>query len=174
MQTSSNKRNNNIRPGSKFLFSHPAHFLSLGFGAGLSPKAPGTMGTLVAVPIYIVMAQFLDHLTYAIVTLAIVIFGFWICGVTERALGSHDHGSIVWDEIAGFLVTMYLAPVTWWSVVAGFVLFRAFDIAKPFPISWFDKELKGGFGTVMDDIAAGVFAWLCLQGLLFAKASYFV
>ena len=131
------------------------------------------MGTLVALPIYFLMAQYLDSLSYALATLAIITLGFWICGITERALGSHDHGSIVWDEIAGFLVTMFLAPVTWWSIIAGFVLFRAFDIAKPFPISWFDKELKGGFGTVMDDVVAGVFAWLCLQALLLVDPGTF-
>lgn len=157
-------------PDLKFLFSHPAHFLSLGFGAGLSPKAPGTIGTLVAVPVYLVMARYLDHVTYAMVVLGIIALGFWICGITERALGSHDHGSIVWDEIAGFLVTMYLAPVTVWSIFAGFVLFRIFDIAKPFPVSWLDRELEGGFGTVMDDVVAGIFAWICLQAILFAVA----
>lgn len=151
----------------KFLFAHPAHFFSLGFGSGLFPKAPGTAGTVVGIPVYLLLAAYLDSTQYAIATAVVIVFGFWVCGITERAIGEHDHGSIVWDEIAGYLITMFLAPTTWWSVLAGFLLFRLFDIWKPYPISWVEQRFNGGVGTMMDDVVAGLFAWLALQMILY-------
>lgn len=159
--------NKKVEPDLRFLLSHPAHFLSLGFGAGLFPRAPGTAGTVVAIPLYLLLAGTESVLIYAIVTLLIIVIGVWICGYTERELGSHDHSSIVWDEIAGFLITMFMAPLAWWSVLAGFLLFRLFDIVKPYPVSWFDTHLQGGFGTMIDDVMAGVYAWFVLQVLLY-------
>ena len=156
-----------IKPDLQLLFSHPAHFLALGFGAGLAPKAPGTFGTLVAIPIFILMSLFLGHAAYLALTVALVVLGIWVCDITDKTLGTNDHGAIVWDEITGFLLTMFMAPVTWWSVLAGFLLFRFFDIVKPFPISWFDKHLKGGVGTMLDDVLAGIYAWFCLQAGMF-------
>lgn len=148
------------------LLLHPAHFLSLGFGSGLLPKAPGTFGTLAAIPLYLLMSYYLTNVLYAIVTVAMLVIGIWICDITERAIGTHDHGSIVWDEVVGFLITMLFAPVSWWTVLAGFVLFRLFDILKPFPISWLDRHMQGGLGTMMDDVAAGIMAWASLQLVL--------
>jgi len=162
-----------IKPDIQLLFSHPAHFLAFGFGAGLAPKAPGTFGTLVAIPIYILMSLFLGPAAYLALTLVLIVLGIWVCDVTDKALGTNDHGAIVWDEITGFLLTMFLAPLTWWSVLAGFLLFRVFDILKPFPISWFDKNLKGGFGTMLDDVLAGIYAWFCLQAGIFFLSDLF-
>lgn len=148
------------------LLLHPAHFLSLGFGSGLLPKAPGTFGTLAAIPVYLLMAHYLTSITYALATLAMLVIGIWICGITERALGTHDHGSIVWDEIVGLLITMYLAPLAWWTILLGFLFFRLFDILKPFPISWLDRNMRGGLGTMIDDVVAGILAWISLQLVL--------
>jgi len=152
------------------LLLHPAHFLSLGFGSGLLPKAPGTFGTLAAIPLYLLMSHYLTNVLYVIVTVAMLVIGIWICGMTEKAIGIHDHGSIVWDEVVGFLITMLFAPVTWWTVLAGFLLFRLFDILKPFPVSWLDRHMQGGLGTMMDDVAAGVLAWVSLQLLLWLQS----
>lgn len=159
--------NKTIKPDLQLLLSHPAHFLALGFGTGLAPKAPGTFGTLAAIPLYILMSLFLNHVAYLAVTAVLLVLGIWVCGITDKALGSSDHGAIVWDEITGFLLTMFMAPLAWWSVVAGFLLFRFFDILKPFPISWFDKHVKGGTGTMLDDVLAGIYAWFCLQAGIF-------
>ena len=159
--------NKTVRPDFHLLFSHPAHFLAFGFGSGLAPRAPGTVGTLAAIPIYIPMSLYLGHTGYLAVTIILAVLGIWICGIADRALGTSDHGAIVWDEITGFLITMFMAPLAWWSVLAGFVLFRFFDILKPFPISWFDKNLKGGAGTMLDDVLAGTYAWFCLQAGIF-------
>jgi len=156
-----------VKPDLQLLFSHPAHFLAFGFGAGLAPKAPGTFGTLIAIPIFILMGIFLDHVAYLALTVALVVLGIWVCDITDKTLGTNDHGAIVWDEITGYLLTMFMAPVNWWAILAGFLLFRLFDIVKPFPISWFDKHLKGGFGTMFDDVLAGVYAWFCLQAGMF-------
>jgi phosphatidylglycerophosphatase A len=159
-----------IRPDSRLLLSHPAHFLALGFGAGLAPRAPGTFGTLAAIPLYILMSLYLNQPAYLALTIVLAILGIWVCGVTDKALGASDHGAIVWDEITGFLLTMFMAPLAWWSVLAGFLLFRFFDILKPFPISWFDKHVKGGVGTMLDDVLAGIYAWFCLQAGIFFLA----
>jgi len=159
--------NHTSKPDKRLLFSSPAHFLALGFGSGLVPKAPGTAGTVAAIPVYLLMAIYLKPAVYLLATVGLIVLGFWICDQTNKALGSHDHGAIVWDEITGFLLTMFMAPVAWWSILAGFVLFRLFDIVKPFPISWFDRHLKGGFGVMVDDVLAGIYAWFCLQAGLF-------
>ncbi len=144
------------------LFSHPLNFFSLGFGAGLAPFAPGTLGTLVAVPLYLLMAG-LSLPAYLLITLATVLAGVWFCDVTARDLGVHDHSGIVWDEIAGFLITMIAAPEGWHWIIAGFAIFRLFDILKPWPIRWFDQHVHGGFGIMLDDVLAGVMSLLVLQ-----------
>jgi phosphatidylglycerophosphatase A len=141
--------------------SNPIHLLAFGFGSGLLPKAPGTYGTLVGIPIYLLIEPL--PLTYyaALVGLAFII-GIWLCEVTSRDLGVHDHGGIVWDEIVGYLVTMVFAPTGWIWLLLGFLLFRFFDILKPWPIRWIDKQVRGGFGIMVDDLIAGVFAAGCL------------
>ncbi|SES68501.1 phosphatidylglycerophosphatase A family protein [Thalassotalea agarivorans] len=144
-----------------FKLSDPVHFLALGFGSGLAPKAPGTFGTLAAIPLVLLMA-YLPALEYAAVMSVAIVFGVYLCGKTARDVGVHDHGAIVWDEIAGLMVTMFMMPITWQSVALGFVLFRIFDILKPWPISLLDKKVHGGLGIMLDDILAGAMAWLIM------------
>jgi phosphatidylglycerophosphatase A len=143
---------------------NPIHLLALGFGSGAAPKAPGTCGTLVAVLIYWPLSQ-LSPEHYLLMLLVTSVMGIYICGQTAKELGVHDHGSIVWDEFVGFWITMFAAPVGWVWVVVGFVLFRFFDIIKPWPISWIDKNITGGFGIMLDDVIAGVMAAGVLQGI---------
>ncbi|WP_426358459.1 phosphatidylglycerophosphatase A family protein [Pseudocolwellia sp. HL-MZ19] len=146
----------------KFTLSNPIHFLALGFGSGLSPKAPGTFGTVVAIPVFLLFT-FFTPLIYAIATLVVCIAGIYICGKTAEDVGVHDHGAIVWDEIAGYLITMFLVPVSWQSILVGFILFRIFDIFKPWPISYLDKYVHGGFGIMIDDVVAGLMALACMH-----------
>ena len=147
------------------LLKNPLHFLSLGFGSGLAPWAPGTFGTLAALPLYLLM-QPLPLAAYLLITLLAMLLGFYLCGETARALGVHDHSGIVWDEIVGYMITMAAVPLDWKWVVAGFVLFRFFDIVKPWPIKWIDSKVSGGIGIMLDDVLAGVFAWLGLQVII--------
>lgn len=151
-------------PNSRFLFAHPAHFLALGFGAGLAPKAPGTWGTLAAFPLYFAMS-FLSPAAYWAWAVFFVIGGVWVCDRAGKALGVHDHGGIVWDEIAAFLLVLPCAPMTWWGYVLAFALFRLFDIWKPFPIGWFDAKVKGGLGVMLDDLLAAGYAVAVLWGV---------
>lgn len=147
----------------KQIVSDPVLFLAFGFGSGLAKKAPGTFGTLAAVPLYLALVQAQSLIVYSVVTLLVIFTGVWICGQAAEKLGEHDFGGIVWDEIAGFLVTMWLVPFTWQAVALGFILFRVFDIVKPWPIRWIDHQVHGGLGIMLDDVLAGVFA----GGLLF-------
>jgi len=140
----------------------PVNFLALGFGSGLSRYAPGTMGTLVAVPFYLLL-QPLSLVAYVAVAIAITLIGIWICDRSANTLGVHDHPGIVWDEIAGYLITMIAAPTGWQWVILGFVLFRLFDIWKPWPIKVIDRQVGGGFGIMLDDVVAALFAWGVLQ-----------
>ncbi|MCK5875828.1 MAG: phosphatidylglycerophosphatase A [Alcanivoracaceae bacterium] len=144
---------------------NPVHFLAFGFGSGLSPKAPGTMGTLAALPVWYLLAQ-LPLAGYLAGLLLVIAVGPYLCGKTARDLGVHDHGGIVWDEIAGFLLTMLLVPVSVWTALVGFALFRLFDIVKPWPIGWLDKHVHGGTGIMLDDLVAALYAGGCIQGLL--------
>jgi phosphatidylglycerophosphatase A len=145
-----------------FNLTNPIHFLALGFGSGLAPKAPGTFGTLAAVLLFFLMSG-LTPLVYGLLVLVVCISGIYICGKAASDVGVHDHGAIVWDEFAGFFITMFMVPVSWQSVLVGFILFRIFDIAKPWPISIADKKLTGGFGIMFDDVLAGLFALVIMQ-----------
>ncbi|HEX9391831.1 MAG TPA: phosphatidylglycerophosphatase A [Usitatibacteraceae bacterium] len=147
-----------MRPDRQFLLKHPAHFLALGFGAGLATRAPGTWGTLVALPFYL-LANALGGAS-AVLLLAVIFFvvGVWAAALTGRALGVADHGGIVIDEIAAFLLVLALTPPGWPWVGVAFLLFRLFDIAKPWPIYIADKHIKGGFGVMFDDILAAAYA----------------
>ncbi len=140
------------------VWSDPIHFLAFGFGSGLAPKAPGTFGTVAAIPVYLLLSLLAPLPVYLVITALFSVVGIWICGKTSKDLGVHDHSGIVWDEIVGYLITMILVPLTWYWVLAGFVLFRFFDILKPWPISILDKKVSGGFGIMVDDIVAGVFS----------------
>lgn len=138
------------------------HWLAVGFGSGLAPKAPGTFGTLAAVPFYLLLAQ-LPQPAYMLALLVCCVAGVWICGRSAADFGEHDHPAIVWDEFAGFFITMALVPLNLLNLLLGFALFRLFDIMKPFPIGWLDKRVSGGLGIMLDDIVAGM---MSLGGLL--------
>lgn len=156
-----------IKPELKNLDSkNPLHWLALGFGSGLSPKAPGTFGTLAAIPLWFLIKDLPISLYLTIIVVG-YIAGIWICNSATKAIGKPDHGAIVWDEIIGFWITMIFAPSGWVSIIAGFVLFRFFDILKPWPISFFDKKIHGGNGIMLDDVVAGIFALICLQALVY-------
>lgn len=150
------------------LLKNPVHFLAFGFGSGLSPKAPGTVGTLVAIPLFLLFCH-LPLFYYLLVVMAAFLGGIYLCDKTSRDLRVHDHAGIVWDEFVGYWITMTMIPVNWQSVLASFLLFRLFDIWKPFPIRWLDKHVKGGFGIMIDDVLAGCFAWFCLYFWHFVK-----
>lgn len=135
----------------------PVQFLAFGFGSGLSPRAPGTVGTLVAVPLYFTFADS-GLAAYSLVLIVAAILGVWLCGAATRQLGVHDHPGIVWDEWVGFWITLWALPVEWQWVLSGFVVFRVFDILKPWPISLMDRRVPGGLGVMADDIVAGIMA----------------
>lgn len=145
----------------KFLL-HPVYAPALGFGAGCSRYAPGTVGTLVGVLFYLPL-QFLPWHAYATVVVLLFLAGLYLCSETARALQVHDHPAIVWDEIVGYLATMLLAPSGWIWVILGFLLFRLFDIGKPWPVNWADKRVTGGAGIMLDDLIAAIYSWIFLQ-----------
>ena len=151
------------------LLRNPLHLLSLGFGSGLMPVAPGTFGTLVAIPFYLLIAQLELPYYLAFILLAFGL-GVYLCQYTSATLGVHDHSGIVWDEFVGFWITMIAVPVTWQWIVGGFVLFRLFDIVKPWPVKIVDKRMTGGFGIMFDDVLAGLYALCCLQLALYLLA----
>jgi phosphatidylglycerophosphatase A len=140
---------------------NPIHLIALGFGTGVSAKAPGTVGTLVGIPIFLMLHQ-LPLAVYLLSVVALFALGVLVSDITAKALGQGDPGCIVWDEVVGYLVTMVAMPAEAVWIVAGFIAFRFFDIIKPWPIRWFDKRCKGGFGIMIDDIVAGLFGWLVL------------
>ena len=149
----------------KQIMTDPVLFLAFGFGSGLSKKAPGTMGTVAAIPVYILFAL-TNFWVFSFLTIVSTIVGIWICDVAAKKLDEHDYGGIVWDEVAGYLITMWFVvatvPYSWTAILAGFVLFRIFDILKPQPIKWADSKVTGGLGIMLDDVIAGVFAGLIL------------
>ncbi|MEK6551600.1 MAG: phosphatidylglycerophosphatase A [Pseudomonadota bacterium] len=147
-----------------------AVFLATGFGVGTVPVAPGTVGTLLAVPIYLLLST-ANLLLYLEILVVLLVVGLVVCHTASAILGD-DHPAIVWDEIVGFLITMVAAPAHWVWLVAGFLLFRLFDIWKPFPIRQVQDRLHGGPGTMFDDVLAGVYAWLCLQGLILLSVRF--
>ncbi len=146
----------------KFDLKQPIQFLALGFGSGLAPKAPGTFGTLAAIPLFLLLSM-LTPIVYVLAVVIVSIVGIYICGKAADDVGVHDHPAIVWDEFAGYFITMIMAPISWQSIVVGFVLFRIFDILKPWPISFIDKKISGGLGIMLDDILAGIFSLIIMQ-----------
>lgn len=169
------------RPDPKLILRDPVHLLAFGFGTGLSPVMPGTAGTLVGIPLFLAM-HWLSWPVYLAVTALLFAAGILLCSQSAHKLASHDHPGIVWDEIVGYLVTMFpLLPALmggqsnaplWFWVLAGFLAFRLFDILKPPPIRQLDRKVHGGLGIMLDDLVAGLFAagllaLLALPGLLF-------
>ena len=154
-----------VRPN----LANPIHLLAFGFGSGLVPKAPGTAGTIAAIIPWLWFNQL--SLTYYLLLILIAsVAGIYICDKSSKDLGVHDHSGIVWDEFCGFWITMIAVPTQWYWLVAGFVLFRFFDIVKPWPINLLDKHVPGGFGIMIDDIIAAVYSWLILQLLVYFLA----
>jgi len=148
------------------LLLDPVHFFALGFGTGLVPRGPGTAGTLVGVLLDPLLRPLGLEIRLGIVVLMFLI-GIWLCGESARRLGVHDHPGIVWDEIVGYLALMLVVPAGWPWALAGFVVFRYFDIAKPWPIRQLDHGVKGGFGIMVDDIMAAVWGALVLLAIMF-------
>lgn len=151
-----------LRPGFKFVFSHPAHFIAFGFGAGLSRFAPGTAGTLVGFPIFWLVAPYYSAWEMMVLIGVLFAIGVWACGVAGRNLGISDHGGMCWDEIVAFLLILEVAPDDLYWQVAAFFLFRIFDVVKPSPIRELEKRMKGGFGVMFDDILAAGYTLLAL------------
>lgn len=149
-------------PSLAALWRRPAWILAYGGGVGLMPKAPGTFGTLLAIPLYLAIAP-LAWFYYALVLSVAFALGCWCCENAAQALGEDDHPSIVWDEIVGFCLAMYWTSPSWLTVLIGFALFRLFDILKPWPIGWLDRNVHGGLGIMLDDAMAGFYTLICLQ-----------
>ena len=155
------------RPNFRWMLTHPAYVIALGFGSGLMPKAPGTLGTLVGFPVFFLL-QYLapDTPDFIALLAASFILGIWASAVTGRALGVPDHGAIVWDEIAAFGLVLFFTPATWLGYGLAFAAFRFFDILKPWPIRQFDARLKNGFGVMFDDLLAAIYAIAVIKGVL--------
>lgn len=144
-------------PTWRWLIRRPICFLGFGFGTGLAPIAPGTFGTLPALPIAALLLYFgLSPWGLAAVAIACFILGIAICDYSEKALGIADYGGIVWDEIAAMLLVLSIVPFTWTWWLAAFILFRLFDALKPFPIRYFDRHIHGGLGIMLDDLIAAL------------------
>ena len=148
----------------KFVFKSPAAFVAFGFGSGLSPFAPGTMGTIVAIPFAILFLG-LDALTFWTILGATFLIGIVLCDHVSKKMGVHDHGGIVWDEMVGYWLSVAFVPFQWTWLLAAFVLFRFFDIVKPWPIRQLDEKIGGGFGIMIDDVLAAIFTILVLAGV---------
>ena len=144
------------------IWRNPVHFLAFGFGVGAIPIAPGTFGTLLGIVPYLALRP-LDVPVYLAVLGALFLVGTWLCRITARDVGVHDHPGIVVDEVVGFLLTMTGAAPQWWWIALGFAYFRLFDIWKPWPIRLVDRRVNGGIGIMLDDVLAGVYAWLALR-----------
>lgn len=148
------------------IWRNPVHFLAFGLGSGAAPWAPGTIGTAAAVIPYLLWIQFLSPIWFLVLLAVTFVIGVWLCERTSEDLGVHDHSGIVWDEFVGYWLTMFLAPQGWEWALIGFVLFRFFDVLKPWPVKWADRRVAGGFGIMVDDVLAGVYAWIGMQILM--------
>ncbi len=142
----------------------PVHWPAFGFGLGLVPKAPGTFGSLLGLPLWWFCWSY-GTFNYLLLALALFLVGIWICGESAKRLGVHDHGGIVWDEVVGMMLTMTFVEPSITSALLGFGLFRLMDIAKPWPIRDIDHRLHGGLGIMLDDVLAAVYAALVLSGV---------
>ena len=139
----------------------PVHLLAFGFGSGAASRAPGTWGSLAAIPLWLTIAWLPFAAYWAVIVVAFVV-GIWLCGKTATDLKVHDHGGIVWDEFVGMWIALALIPDNIYGVLMAFALFRFFDVVKPWPISWIDRRAPGGLGIMVDDVVAGFMALGCL------------
>lgn len=146
----------------KISLLNPIHLISVGFGSGLFAKAPGTCGTVAAIPMYLLLNKYTTLNEYLAIICLSFILGVYFCDLTAKKMETHDHGAIVWDEIVGYFITMIASPVSPLSIIAGFVLFRFFDIKKPWIIKWADKNIAGGLGIMFDDVLAGIASMFCM------------
>ena len=149
-----------LRPSWGFLLRHPAHFIAFGFGAGLAPVTPGTWGTLLALPIYWLIAPQLEAVEFLLLLAALFGAGIWACEATGRAIGIPDYRGMVWDETVAFLLVLFFMPAALAWQAAGFLLFRLFDILKPPPIRYYERTFKNGFGVMLDDLVAAFYTLL--------------
>lgn len=156
------KTKTGLQPSLQSIWENPIHFVACGFGIGALPVMPGTFGTLGGVVLYLILSR-LPLWAYIVVAMVLLIVGFLICDITNRDFGTDDHPAAVWDEIIGFLFVMIAVPKTWYFVLIGFVLFRIFDIWKPWPIRWIDRNIHGGIGVMLDDVVAAAFSLIILQ-----------
>ena len=156
------------RPDARFLLAHPAHFIALGFGAGLSPVAPGTVGTAFALLAGLALSAVMPPLAVAFLAVPLFFLGIWACGGAGRHLGVEDHGAFVWDEIVAFLPLAALTHQSLFLQALAFALFRLFDIWKPFPIRQFERRVRGGFGVMLDDVLAAGYAFVALALVVIA------
>jgi phosphatidylglycerophosphatase A len=151
------------RATSRFMLTHPFHLVSLGFGSGLSPVMPGTVGTLFAWASFVVLNRYLSVAEWAVLIVAGFVAGIWITGFTAKRLGIDDPSPVVWDEIVAFwLVLLFVTPETLTGQLWAFVIFRFFDMLKPPPIRYFDRHWKGGLGIMFDDLVAAFFTLLVI------------
>lgn len=146
------------RPTFAFMFRHPAHFIALGAGSGLAPVAPGTFGTLAAIPLALLLRAYFGSAEFVAAIVVLFVAGAWAAQVTGRNLGRSDHGAIVIDEIAAFLLVLFFVGADWVRVAVAFLVFRVFDIWKPPPIRQLDAALKNGLGVMLDDMLAALYA----------------
>lgn len=144
------------------VWRNPLHFIAFGFGAGAIPFAPGTFGTLVAIPFYLLFSL-LPLSAYIVLVVLIMFASMWLCDRVSREINIHDHQGMCLDEIVGYLVTMIAAPHGWIWIMLGFALFRLFDIWKPWPIAYIDEHVDGGVGMILDDVLAGIYSLIILQ-----------
>lgn len=144
------------------VWQDPVYFIAFGFGSGLMPVAPGTWGTLAAIPLYLLIMS-CHWSVYLSLTILAFILGVWVSDKVSKDLGVHDYKGIVWDEVVGYLLTMFLAPKGLIWMLLGFILFRIFDIWKPQPIGYVDQKVHGGLGIMLDDVLAAIPAWLIIQ-----------
>ena len=152
-----------FKPTFDWLKQRPLCMLAFGFGSGLAPVAPGTFGTMAALPIaFLLVLVGIDGWILAFLCVALFMWGIRICNHTEKALGIQDYGGIVWDEMVAMLLILAFAPFKWNWWLAAFILFRLFDSIKPWPIKWFDRHVHGGFGIMLDDIIAAIMTLIVL------------
>ncbi|MCB1827162.1 MAG: phosphatidylglycerophosphatase A, partial [Coxiellaceae bacterium] len=157
----SNSKAMNTFNRSRLIWTNPWIFIACGFGIGTLPIMPGTYATIASALLCLLLAKL--NLTFYIAVVALLnIAGVWLCGYANKAFGTDDHPAAVWDEIAAFPITLIAIPFTWYYLLIAIVLFRIFDILKPWPICWIDKNLHGGLGVMLDDILAALASWVVL------------